>query len=174
MSDGISVDVTTTAHWTTGDATYATISQTGLLQSVALGGTDVRAVSGGFSGVANVTIVDAALDRIDVTPIGVRLPIGLVQAYEATGTFSDGSLRDVTGNVAWDSSASSVASISGGGVATGLSARAHQRHRFAPGHQREHRARRHRRLRHLHQREPGERPTARRRARALRRHRAPL
>ncbi len=121
MSDGTSVDVTAAATWTTGDSTYATISQTGLLQSVAQGGTDVRAVSGGFSAVANVTIIGPALDRIDVTPIGVRLPMGLVQAYEATGTFSDGSLGDVTALVTWESSSASVASISAGGIATGLS-----------------------------------------------------
>ncbi|MDP3153580.1 MAG: Ig-like domain-containing protein [Archangium sp.] len=123
FSDGSGVDVTNTATWTSSDTTAATISTQGRLQSLAVGTTTVQALYSGFSSTgAQVTITEPALDRLELTPLGVQLPTGLVQAYEATGTFSDGSLADLTSSVTWSSSAPAVASVSSTGLATGLAA----------------------------------------------------
>jgi hypothetical protein len=93
------------------------------LQSLAQGTTNVTATfSSVTSNAAAVTVSAPALDRIDVTPLGVRLPIGLVQQYQATGLYSDGSVADVSSTVSWSSSVGTVASVSSTGRATGLAA----------------------------------------------------
>lgn len=49
---------------------------------------------------------------IQVTPTKPRLVVGGAQSLTATGTFSDGSKRDVTTQVRWTSSAMGVAVVS--------------------------------------------------------------
>lgn len=58
------------------------------------------------------------LVSIAVTPADPVLLLGTVQQFTATGTFSDRSVKDITGSVTWSSSSSTVASITGGGLAT--------------------------------------------------------
>jgi uncharacterized protein YjdB len=48
------------------------------------------------------------------------VPLNTSQVYTATGTFSDGSTRDLSGVVVWDSSAPAIARIDSKGVVTGL------------------------------------------------------
>jgi Big-like domain-containing protein len=60
------------------------------------------------------------LVSIAVTPPDPVLLLGTVQQFTATGTFSDGSVKDITGSVIWGSSSGTVASITGGGLATAL------------------------------------------------------
>ena len=114
-SDGTAANVTASVTWQSSNPGAGSISVTGLLRALTSGTTEVQALYRGHtSNRVDVTISAPALDRIDVTPAGVRLPIGLVQAYEATGTFSDGSIHDLTSSVAWSSSTPSVASVAGG------------------------------------------------------------
>jgi uncharacterized protein YjdB len=58
------------------------------------------------------------LVSIAVTPADPVLLLGTVQQFTATGTFSDRSVKDITGSVTWASTSSTVASITGGGLAT--------------------------------------------------------
>src|SRR5262249_50705253 len=61
---------------------------------------------------ASVTITKAVLASIGVTPAAVKLPIGLVQSYSATGIYSDATKQDLTTQVTWSSSDDTVISIS--------------------------------------------------------------
>jgi hypothetical protein len=63
--------------------------------------------------------------EIHVTPVRPKLVVGGAQGLTATGTFSDGSKRDVTAEVAWRSSASGVATVNDEGevVARGVGRR---------------------------------------------------
>lgn len=65
----------------------------------------------------NVTMVN--LVAITVTPALATIPVGTTQAYTATGTFSDGSSKNLP-TVTWASSNMAVATINSSGVATGL------------------------------------------------------
>ena len=62
------------------------------------------------------------LVSIAVTPTNPSIAVGKQQQFTATGTFSDGSKKDLTSSVTWTSSAPSVATISSAGMATGVGA----------------------------------------------------
>jgi hypothetical protein len=53
---------------------------------------------------------------IAVTPPAPSLVAGATEQFTATGTYSDQSTRDITGQVTWSSSAPAVATISAGGA----------------------------------------------------------
>ncbi len=57
---------------------------------------------------------------IAVSPGNPELPVGVPGQFTATGTFADGSTRDITRFVTWASATPSVATISGTGVASAL------------------------------------------------------
>jgi len=58
------------------------------------------------------------LQSISVTPLNASVEVGQTQQFTATGTFSDGSSRNLTNQVTWTSSNTSVAAISTSGLAT--------------------------------------------------------
>ncbi|MBX3300743.1 MAG: DUF4082 domain-containing protein [Nitrospira sp.] len=62
------------------------------------------------------------LSSIVVTPANSTISTGSTQSFTAIGTYSNGSTQNVTSQVAWTSSSTSVATISGGGVATAANA----------------------------------------------------
>ena len=61
------------------------------------------------------------LTAIAVNPSSATVPKGLTQQFLATGTFSDGSSRDVSTTVQWASSDTAVATIDAYGLARGFS-----------------------------------------------------
>jgi len=80
--------------------------------TVSLATTDVT-VSVTFNGSTGPT-----LKSIAVTPVNPTEPINSSLQFTATGTFSDGSTKDITSTVAWASSNTQAATISASGLAT--------------------------------------------------------
>ena len=66
-----------------------------------------------------VTVAEAALERIAVSPASRTIAGGESVQFTATGTFTDGTTRDVTDDVEWTSSEPSVANVTPDGSATG-------------------------------------------------------
>ncbi len=60
------------------------------------------------------------LTSIAVTPTNPSIAVGGQQQFTATGTYSDGSHRDLTSSATWTSSSPTVATISSTGLATGV------------------------------------------------------
>jgi trimeric autotransporter adhesin len=58
------------------------------------------------------------LKSIDITPSGPSVPLGETQQLTATGHYRDGSTQDITASVAWSSSNTNVATVSGSGLGT--------------------------------------------------------
>jgi len=78
----------------------------------------------GHSDSSIVTVTAATLSSIAVTPPNPSIAKGSTQQFTATGTYSDASQQDITTQVAWSSSATSIATISNAagsqGRATGV------------------------------------------------------
>jgi uncharacterized protein YjdB len=129
-SDMTQRTVTDDVAWATMDGTIASISNLtgtkGVLSAIKVGSTMVTAALDGKIGSATVTVNDAVISALAVSPANFSAPIGLRVAYTARGLFTDGSNRDVTGLVTWSSSAPAVAEISNAagtkGYATGATA----------------------------------------------------
>lgn len=62
----------------------------------------------------------ATLQSVVVTPGTSTIQAGFTQQFAATGTYSDGSVHDVTTQVTWSSSNTSVATVSNSGLATAI------------------------------------------------------
>ena len=119
FSDGSTQNLTNSVAWTSSNTSAATVSSSGLATGIAVGSATIQATSGTISGSANLTVTaPPALTSIAVTPSNPTVSIGSTQQFTATGTYSDGSTQNITSSVAWSSSASSVATISGSGLAT--------------------------------------------------------
>jgi trimeric autotransporter adhesin len=61
----------------------------------------------------------ASLTGLAVTPPATTLIVTKTQSLQATGTFSDGSSKDLTGSVMWSSADTTTAAVSAAGVVTG-------------------------------------------------------
>jgi len=64
----------------------------------------------------------ATLTSIAVTPTNPNILAGATQQLTATGTYSDGSTRNLTSQAAWASSSAAVAVVNASGLATAVSA----------------------------------------------------
>ena len=60
------------------------------------------------------------LISLSVIPSNVAIVQGAIQQYTAIGTFSNGSMQDLTSSVIWVSSNTNIATITNGGLATGI------------------------------------------------------
>ncbi|MDA8423520.1 MAG: Ig-like domain-containing protein, partial [Nitrospiraceae bacterium] len=110
-------DLTAYAIWSSSSPTVATVGNTagsqGLAVSVSLGTTLITASFGGAtSNPAALTVNAPVLNSIAVTPSGASLAMGMMQQFTATGTYSDGTTKDITASATWASSNSQVAIVS--------------------------------------------------------------
>jgi len=62
----------------------------------------------------------ASLVSLNITPTSPSLVIGSTQQFHAIGSFSDNSTQDLTTQVSWSSGSPSVATITSGGLASGI------------------------------------------------------
>jgi hypothetical protein len=121
-TDNSTLDLTTQVIWASSDAAVATVSNAvdseGLATAMGAGSTDVSATSGDVTGETTLTVTDAALVSIDVTPLAPSIANGLTQQFTATGRYTDDSTQDLTSQLTWASSDPAVATLSNDGLAT--------------------------------------------------------
>jgi uncharacterized protein YjdB len=123
FSDGTSTDITTSAEWSSANTSVATVNTNGLASGVASGTSDISATSGATSGSTTLTITNATLSSLVVSPATATTPSvikGMSKQFAATGTYSDDSVHDVSTKVTWSSTDISVATIDANGLATGV------------------------------------------------------
>jgi len=105
--------------WQTGNASVATVTQAGLITAVGPGSTTVTATSEGKVGTVTVTVTAPPVGSVAVAPLTASLIVAATTTLVAT-------VRDVSGavmsnaQVSWSSDKPGTASVTQGGVVTGL------------------------------------------------------
>jgi hypothetical protein len=114
--------LTSQVTWASATTSVATIDAAGKATAVAAGTSSISAKLGTVTGSTVLTVIAAALQSIAVTPANPTVAAGLTQQFTATGTYSDNSTHDLTGQVTWASATTSVATIDAAGKATAVAA----------------------------------------------------
>jgi hypothetical protein len=124
FSDGKSQSVTSQVAWTVDPAGIASINAQGVATGLAGGSAAVHATFMGKSDSATLTVTEARLTSIALTPANATVVRGSSLQFTATGTFTMGPNQDLTSQVAWASDATAVATVSNAagtrGLATGI------------------------------------------------------
>jgi hypothetical protein len=111
-NNGTTRTITSAVTWSTGSTTIATIDSTGKLAAHSVGGTTVHAAQGAITADLPISVTDAVLVTLAITPNPVpQLPKGLTVDLEAHGTFSDATEHEVTDLVTWATTQDTVATV---------------------------------------------------------------
>ncbi len=121
-SDGISIQLANGVAWTSSNSAVATVDATGLAQGLTAGSATITASYTGSAGTASLTVTQAALQSLAISPASPSIPAGATQQFTATGRYSDGTTGKVTSGIVWRSSNTAVATVDGTGLATALAA----------------------------------------------------
>jgi ribosome recycling factor len=116
-TDGSTHDLTSSVSWSSSPLGLVNINTSGLATGLKVGTATVNARSGTITGTRTLTVSAALLTSIAVTSDNATMPLGTVQQMTATGTYTDGSSRDLTSSVSWSSVSDQIVSVSSGGVA---------------------------------------------------------
>ena len=120
-TDGTAQDLTGSATWTGSDSAIATITAVGIATGQAEGQVTLTASVGALSATASLTVTPPVLASLAVTPEAPTRVVGQPVQFQALGTLTDGTTRDVTADVTWASSDPTVATIaSPGGLTTDM------------------------------------------------------
>ena len=119
-SDSSTQNLTSSVTWSSSNTAAATITSGGLAAGVAAGSTLIQATLGSISGSTGLTVTAPVLVSIAVTPANPSIAVGATQQFTATGTYSDSSTQNLTSSVNWSSSSAATATITSGGLATGV------------------------------------------------------
>jgi len=124
-TDNSTQNITSSVDWSSTNNAVATIGTVvptkGLAQGISAGTVTITATSGSISGTASLTVTSATSTSLSISPSNGSMAIDVSQQFTATATFSDGTKQDVTNVVTWNSSSSSVASITVSGLVTARS-----------------------------------------------------
>src|SRR3989441_418547 len=105
--------------WTSSNSAVATVSASGLVTGVAIGSTTITATSEGQSGTSSVTVSNASVGSVDVSPAAASLQVG--QTLQLTATPKDANGAPLSGRVVtWASSNAAVATVGGSGLVTAV------------------------------------------------------
>jgi uncharacterized protein YjdB len=124
FADGNTQDLSGAVTWTSSSSSIATISNSsgsiGLATGIQQGTVTISAVFNGQIGTATLAVNSATLNSISITPGTANISVGAGQAFTAKGTFSDGSVINITNQVQWNSSSPSAATVDANGSASGV------------------------------------------------------
>lgn len=115
--DTTTQDLTSVVTWMSSNGSVATVNAYGDAIGSTTGTVTITASTTGVSGTATLTIDNATITTLTITPVNPSAKKGTWVQFTATATFSDGSTANVTNQVAWSSSKPQIAHINGAGRA---------------------------------------------------------
>src|SRR5262249_24959365 len=101
FSDNSTQNLTSSVTWASASTNVSPINSAGLATAVAAGSSTITATMGTISGSTTLTVNAPTLNSIAVTPANPSVAKGRTQQFTATGTFSDNSTQNLTGQVTW-------------------------------------------------------------------------
>lgn len=111
-SDGSTADITSQVTWIVDAPEIATVSGDGVITGIAVGNATITASFKAItSQSAIISVTDATLSGIAITPADVSLAIGPNTYLSAIGTYSDGSSFDISSQVTWTSASPTTATV---------------------------------------------------------------
>ncbi len=121
FSDNTKLDVGNQVEWTNSNNEIASIeSDPSTVSALMPGSTTLTASLSGQQAELSIDVTDAELVSLTLSPINTSIPLGQSQQYSAQGTFSDGTVQDLTSEVTWLSSNQDKALISNTQSSPGL------------------------------------------------------
>lgn len=114
QTTSFSFDVTTSAAWSSSNASVATVNSQGVIQYISAGFAVITATYAGYSATVNVTVQAKSLVSLALTVSGggTSVPLNGMKNVIATGTYSDASTEVLTNTAVWSSSNNSVLTVS--------------------------------------------------------------
>jgi uncharacterized protein YjdB len=122
FSNGSTGDVTGRSTWTSSDPAIATIDSAGLATGVAFGSVTIQANCQCYTAKNALTVSSqtVSLTSITVTPANPTISVGKTQQFTATANYSNNTSSNITGSATWSSSDTTIATVTSGGLATGV------------------------------------------------------
>jgi hypothetical protein len=114
FSDGDLKDITNQVEWVSYNALVASVSQNGIVRAENVGKTRIKAIhriKQDIIGSTEIMIDPPIAVSVEITPKNVTIAKGDPKQFTATATYSDEGTRDVTKEVQWESSNTSIAIV---------------------------------------------------------------
>jgi len=118
FSDGTQQDLTNKVVWNSSQPSVATITSSGMAASKQLGNTTITAADGSVTGTAKLAVTPATVVSMTIAPMNPVLPKGRSQQFTVIGTFTDGSMQNLTSAVTWQASPSGLVTLNNSGLLT--------------------------------------------------------
>jgi Domain of unknown function (DUF1929)/Bacterial Ig-like domain (group 2) len=116
-SDGTQQYITQQVTWSSTNNAIATVTSTmGLVTATGGGTVTINAAQGTIQGSSALTVINATLLGVYLTPPSAAMQAGISQQFTATAGYSGPSTQDVTQTATWKSSNPSVATVTKEGV----------------------------------------------------------
>ena len=122
FSDGSMQNLTSSVTWTSATKTVATINGAGLATAISTGSSTIMAASGAVSGSTTLNVIAPTLSSITVIPANPFIVKNVTKQFTAIGTFTNGSIQDLTNSVTWSSTVTAVATVSTSGLVSTVTA----------------------------------------------------
>lgn len=110
-TDGSSSNVTSRVSWSSEFPGVASVNGTGLIEPLQPGDTKIFATFQGATAAANVTVTDARIEALEISPFEATIAAGDQMWFQAVALFSDGTKLNVTRRAVWDSLDTSIVRI---------------------------------------------------------------
>lgn len=116
-SDGSAPDITSLVAWSSSNTAVATIDSGGAVATHVQGTTAISATLGGVTGSSSLKVTGGNLNAngIVISPLAPKLVKDTTVRMTATGIFSNGSTRDITGAVEWSVANATAETTKAGG-----------------------------------------------------------
>ncbi len=109
-SDGTTQNLTSSLTWSSSNTAVAKVNSSGLVTAMSAGSATITGVLGNTVVTINITI-NPTLTSLAISPSNPSITLGSNVQLSATATYSDLSTKDVSSQVVWSSSNSSVATV---------------------------------------------------------------